>query len=568
MPSQNGRTATSSRTPPRSDRATPSRSASRMAGFEFTSTRNKRNHDRRAELRGIPRSPRGDGGRVVPRRPAARPRPRRLRGRTRLVPPLPRDPRGLRAARDEADRRGGGTHRGTVPRRVISPGLPCPMLAERRFSQVPGDFTGHPFLVNDPPRLLVPDPAAGSAAALSDRFVVFLDRDRLLRDVRDRDVGEVFAHPGQFLLCVPERREERLSGPAQEADVLPRVRLLVPLEELRDADLPFGIAGAGVQEDVPHGLARLDREAALLHLLQGRRGRRQDDVLREGARDALREDELVDRDRAVEDALRGPSQDVDGLRDALAELCGGRREAEFAEHRLLADIDELRGVVFAELDAAELELVVLEEAVAAVQRADPGRLAREEHDPLVAALELDREADGARDLLADLLDRICVRGGPQPDGIDDAVDDLVAMGFGDLHRADEDVPRVRVDRFVALDATESGIFVSLVSKRLADKRSICRDETVEVVFNFKAVNVWVSIWCVFDRDNRQEFENGLAMFQVLEFLRRCTIHINRCRRRHFPERNCSNWNQVSRPQFMSRSYFQFLRASEYEKSVI
>src|SRR2546428_8197113 len=118
MPSRNGRTATSSRTPQRSDRATPSRSVSRMAASRFTSIKNRRNHDRRAELRGIPRGPRGDGGCAVPRRPAARPRPRRLRGRTRLVPPLPRDPRGLRAARDEADRLGGGTCGRTVPRRV------------------------------------------------------------------------------------------------------------------------------------------------------------------------------------------------------------------------------------------------------------------------------------------------------------------------------------------------------------------------------------------------------------------------------------------------------------------
>src|SRR5436309_5852279 len=459
-----GRTATSSRTPRRSRPAMPLPSASKTAGSGFTSTRNRRNDDRRAELRGFPRGPRSDRGRVVPRRPAARPRPRRLRGRTRLVPPLPRDPRGLRAARDEADRRGGGAHRGTVPRRVISPGLPCPMPAERRPSQVPGDFTGHLFLVDDPPRLLVPDPAAGSAAALSDRFVILLDRDRLLRDVRDRDVGEVFAHPGQLLLRVPERREECLSGPAQEADVLPRVRLLVSLEELRDAHLPFGIAGAGVQEDGPHGLARLDPEAALLHLLQGRGRRREDDVLREGARDALREDELVDRDRAFEDALRGPSQDVDGLRDALAELRGGRREAELSEHRLLADVDELRGVVLAEFDSAELELVVLEEAVVAVQRADAGRLAREEYDPFVPALELDREADGARDVLADLLDWICVRGGPQPDGINDAVDDLVSVGFRNLHRADEDVTCERVNRFVALDTAEAGVRISLIAK--------------------------------------------------------------------------------------------------------
>src|SRR2546428_1501246 len=488
MPSRNGRTDTSSRMPLRSVRATPSRSASRMVGFEFTSTRNRRNHDRRAELRGIPRGPRGDGGCVVPRRPAARPRPRRLRGRTRPISPLPRDPRGLRAARDEADRRGGGTHRGTVPRRVISPGLPCPMPAARRSSQAPRDFTGLLFLVDDPPRLLDPAPAAGSAAALSDRFVVFLDRDRLLRDVRDRDVGEVFAHPGQFLLCVPERREERLSGPAQEADVLPRVRLLVPLEELRDADLPFGIAGAGVQEDVPHGLARLDREAALLHPLQGRRGCREDDVLREGARDALREDELVDRDRAVEDALRGPSQDVDGLRDALAELRGGRCEAELSEHRLLADVDELRGVVLAEFDPAQLELVVLEEAVVAVQRADAGRLAREEHDPFVAALELDREADGTRNVLADLLDRICVRGGPQPDGIDDAVDDLIAVGFRDLHRADEDVPCVCVNRLMTFDAAESGIFISLIPETIRDKEVALSNKSVEFILHSYAID--------------------------------------------------------------------------------
>src|SRR2546425_2084087 len=489
MRSRNGRTGISSRTPRRSRPAMPLRSASKTAGSGFTSTKNRRNHDRRAELRGFPRGPRSDRGRVVPRRPAARPRPRRLRGSAGFVPPLPRNPRRLRAARDEADRRGRGAHRGTVSRRVSAPGLSVSDAPERRSSEVPSDFGRHLLFVNDSPWFLVSDATTGSTAALSDRLVIFLDCDRLLGHVRDRYIGEVLAHPGQFLLRVPERREERLSGPAQEADVLPRVRLLISLEELRDADLPLGIAGAGVQEDIPHGLARLDREAAFLHLLQGRRGRREDDILREGARYALREDELVDRDRAIEDALRGPPQDVDGLRDALSELRRGRREAELSEHRLLADVDELRCIVLAEFDAAELELVVLEEAVVAVQRADAGRLAREEHDPFVVAFELNREADGTGNVLADLLDRVRVQLGPQPDGIDDAVDDLVAVRFRDFHRADEDVPRERVNRLMALDTTEAGIFVSLISKRLADKRSICRDETVEVVFNFKAVNV-------------------------------------------------------------------------------
>src|SRR5207247_4175562 len=104
--------------------------------------------------------------------------------------------------------------------------------------------------------------------------------------------------------------------------------------------------------------------------------------------------------------------------------------------------------VFPELDPAGLELVALEEAVVAVQRADAGRLAGEEDDPLVAALEFDREADRSGDVLADLLDRIRIRLRPQPDGIDDAVDDLIAMGFRDLHRPDEDVSRVCVNRLV------------------------------------------------------------------------------------------------------------------------
>ena len=82
------------------------------------------------------------------------------------------------------------------------------------------------------------------------------------------------------------------------------VRRLVPLEELRDAHLPLRIAGPGIEEHVPNGLARFDGETTFFHLLQGRRGRRQDDVLREGAGDALREDELVDRDGAVTSAAK------------------------------------------------------------------------------------------------------------------------------------------------------------------------------------------------------------------------------------------------------------------------
>src|SRR5438034_3552773 len=350
----------------------------------------------------------------------------------------------------------------------------------------------------DPPRFLVPDAPAGPGPALPRGLVVLLDRDRPIRQVRPREVREVLAHREQLVLRVSEGREERLAGAGEELDVLPGVRCLVSFEELRDAHLPLGVAGPSVHQDVPHGFAWFDREAALLQLLQGRCGRREDDVLRQGAGHALREDELVDWDRAVEDALRGPAEDVDGLRDALEELRRGRREAELPEHRLLADVDELRGVVLPELDPAELELVVLEEAVVAVQRADAGRLARQEDDPLVAALEFDREADRSGDVLADLLDRVRVRLGPQPDGIDDAVDHFVAMGFRDLHGVDEDVSGVRVDRFMALDAAEPGIFISLVPKRVRGIDHPLHEKPVWRSRNFEAVNVRASRSHFFD----------------------------------------------------------------------
>src|SRR5437667_342214 len=50
MPSRNARTGMLSHTPRTSVRAMPSRSVSRTDGFGFTSIRNRRNHDRRAEL--------------------------------------------------------------------------------------------------------------------------------------------------------------------------------------------------------------------------------------------------------------------------------------------------------------------------------------------------------------------------------------------------------------------------------------------------------------------------------------------------------------------------------------
>src|SRR5439155_677957 len=46
---------------------------------------------------------------------------RRVRGRPRVLPPLPRDPRGFGTTRDEARRRGRRAGRRAVPRRVISP---------------------------------------------------------------------------------------------------------------------------------------------------------------------------------------------------------------------------------------------------------------------------------------------------------------------------------------------------------------------------------------------------------------------------------------------------------------
>src|SRR5207247_10429640 len=111
--------------------------------------------------------------------------------------------------------------------------------------------------VDDPPRLLVSDATAGLAPTLPPRLVVLLDRYRTFRHGPQREVGEVLAHRVQGVLRVAERREERLAGPAQELDVLPRVRRLISLEKFSDADLPLGVAGVGVRHHVPHALARV-----------------------------------------------------------------------------------------------------------------------------------------------------------------------------------------------------------------------------------------------------------------------------------------------------------------------
>src|SRR5439155_592691 len=199
-------------------------------------------------------------------------------------------PRGLAGLRD----RGGGRPRRAVPGRS-GPGA-CPGGGGVAVTPEPTFEESMKALEEN-------------VEALARGLVVFLDGDRPGRLVRQREVREVLAHREQLVLRVSERREERLAGAGQELDVLPGVRRLVAFEELRDAHLPLRVAGSGVHQDVPHGFARLDGEASFLQLLQGRRGRRQDEVLRQGAGYALREDELVDRDRAVEDALRGPAED-------------------------------------------------------------------------------------------------------------------------------------------------------------------------------------------------------------------------------------------------------------------
>src|SRR5256885_6575409 len=74
-------------------------------------------HDRSSDVRGIAETPRGKGGRLVSWRLAVGPRPGGIRGRARLVSPLPRHPHGIRAACDETRRGSGGTYGGTVRRR-------------------------------------------------------------------------------------------------------------------------------------------------------------------------------------------------------------------------------------------------------------------------------------------------------------------------------------------------------------------------------------------------------------------------------------------------------------------
>src|SRR2546429_4407297 len=61
------------------------------------------------------------------------------------------------------------------------------------------------------------------------------------------------------------------------------------------------------KKNISHGFARLDWAVAFLHLLHRPHRRREDHVLRELARDPLREHQIADRDGEVVEALRDPS---------------------------------------------------------------------------------------------------------------------------------------------------------------------------------------------------------------------------------------------------------------------
>src|SRR5437773_386893 len=348
----------------------------------------------------------------------------------------------------------------SIPPAYTATGIAAGLKTSRPRSPAPGQ-------VLSPPRLLVPDPALRLALPVGD--VVPRDRNRGLRHVVDREVAEVPAQAHEPLLRVHERREEGLPGAAQEADVLPLVHPLAPFQELRDLHLRRVVPALHVRHDVPHALPGLHGEPAIFQLTEGRDRGGEDDVLVEGLRRALREDELPEGDRVVEDPLRDDPEDVHRLRDAFMELRGGARLAEDAEHRLLRGVDEPRRIVPPELDPAELELPVLQKAVVPVQRPDARRLAWEERNPLVPALELDCQARGARDVVDYETYWIRILVGPEPDGVHDAVHDIVAMALRDFHRTDEEVPRNRVDRLVALDSAITCILVPSKSETCDQK---------------------------------------------------------------------------------------------------
>jgi hypothetical protein len=55
-------------------------------------------------------------------------------------------------------------------------------------------------------------------------------------------------------------------------------------------------------------------------------------------------------------------------------------------------------------------------------------------------------------------------GALQPERIDDPVKHLVAQLFGNVRGLEQQLPSVRIDRFVAFDPAESCIFVSGIAK--------------------------------------------------------------------------------------------------------
>ena len=72
----------------------------------------------------------------------------------------------------------------------------------------------------------------------------------------------LFCHPlPQPSLIIPERRKQRLPGPAQELDVFFSVVFLIAVYELGQLHPPHGVPGGAVADDEPDVLARVQLEA-------------------------------------------------------------------------------------------------------------------------------------------------------------------------------------------------------------------------------------------------------------------------------------------------------------------
>ncbi len=155
------------------------------------------------------------------------------------------------------------------------------------------------------------------------------------------------------------------------------------------------------------------------------------------------------------------ARNLEELGDHRFDFLGVVRRRHVVQHCLLKVLDKLRNVPASRLDAANLDVAVFVPSDVPVGRGDCRVLfGGGEEDPVVNSLQRDVDTDTLSDFPAELFVVLCCC--PfflDPDAVNDGVEEMVAVRFGNFLCREDDIAGEGVDRLVRFDPAKPRVLV-------------------------------------------------------------------------------------------------------------